>query len=579
MKKYLVMSKLTKRNLMYMAISVAVNLLLAAIAIFAFGVRYSTDDDVSMSYIAYGIYMDPSARIVFSNVVIGWLMKILFAVKSTINWQIPLYYAGLCASGYISLYEVMKTRKPKLYMLWMVFVITFFFCSYVSITFTVVSAYVCCLGYLAFFLSIQEKNRICMILSGLVIVYASLIRFESVMAMSMSVTVSWAVIVVSFILKEGKIELKEIAKKYIQPFVIVVVAMGLFYIGDKIAYMPEEWASYYEYNLLRGEVLDDCSVVNMNDEKRQRELGISKPMADTLNAWYFNDPEVFDKDLFGEIDRVSTELRGEYVKSPIRDTFFSVGRIIKDKTMIKVSIVILCLLILNASLQRNKKKWIKIICLILSIVPFLVQIFAYCFMGRYSDVVAKELPVRIVEITIMGFCMSFIIIEACFEETAELASYNKKMSLILLCIGLMFPVIAQVKEHYDIMGFSLKSESMIEEQYSFLNDGHIYVGEFRALQMFMNEYRVWQNPPRGYLYNFIPLGGCEINYPYLVEKQKNLGANNPYKSLYTNDNVYLLTVDYPELELNYLRDMYDTSIECEQVAEYSGLKVYNFINH
>lgn len=579
MQKFSGMTKQKKQNLIYIAISVAVNILLAAIAIFVFGVRYSTDDDVSMSYIAYGIYMEPSSRIVFSNVVIGWLMKILFLIKPTINWQIPLYFAGLCASGFISLYEVMKTRKPKLYMLWLVFVITFFFCSYVSITFTVVSAYVCCLGYLAFFLSIQEKNKICTISSGMVIVYASLIRFESVMAISMCVAVSWATIVFSFVLKEGEFDLKKIAKKYINPFVIVVAVVVAFYVGDKIAYMPEEWASYYEYNLLRGEVLDDCSVVNMNDEKRQRELGISKPMADTLNAWYFNDPEVFDKDLFGEIDRVSTQLRGEYVKSPIRDTFFSVGRILKDKTMIKVSIVILCLLILNAALQRNKKKWIKIFCLILSIVPFFVQIFAYCFMGRYSDVVAKELPVRIVEITIMGFCICFILTEACFEEANEALMYNERRLLALLCAGIIFSVVLQSTEHYDLMGFSLKSESMIEEQYSFLNDGHIYVGEFRALQMFMNEYRVWQNPPRGYLYNFIPLGGCEINYPYLVEKQKNLGANNPYKSLYTNENVYLLTVDYPELELNYLRDMYDTSIECEQVAEYSGLKVYNFINH
>ena len=563
------MKKFDKRNLIYMIIAVGVNLMIAALAIFVFGVRYCTDDDLSMAYIAYGIYMKPSSRIIYSNVVIGWFMKTLFGVRETINWLVVLYFAGLCTGGFIALYEILKTRSAKLLVLWSVFVSCFFYCSFVSITFTLVSAYICCQGYLAFFLSIKREEKMCMVLSGLMIVYASLIRVESVMAISMCAAVSWCMVVFSFVKKEGNFNIKSIARRYVWPFVAVVVGIGVFYVGDKLAYSSDEWAEYYEYYLLRGEILDDCSIINMGDTKRQRDIGISEAAATSLNEWYFNDPEVFDSELFSKIDEISSDLRGEYITHPFEDMCAGIRQTFCSHYIFRVSILTLWILAVWAFVNGIV---VKGVALLGALVPYLIQMFAYCYMGRYADVLEKVFPQRLIEITVMGFFACFFIIEAGFEQEEEKSYF----SAVLVMISLVASVFLQVHENYDFRGFSLKSESMIEEKYSYLNDGHIYVMEYRALQRFMDEYRAWQNPPQGYLNNFITLGGCEVNYPLLVEKQNELGVNNPYKALFEDSNVVLLAPDYPEIELAYLRDMYDENIECELVDTHDELNVYNF---
>lgn len=577
MRRFLVnrSSVLSKKNIVYLCVSVVVNLLIALLAIFVFGVHFVCDDDTSMSYIAYGIYMEPSARIVFSNVVYGWLIKSLFTIRETINWQVALYFVALCAGGFISLYEVLKTQRKKLLLLWTLFVVVFFHCSYVGITYTVIAGYVCCLGYLAFFLSIEEKNIICEVLSGLAILYASLIRVESVLAISMCVFLSWIVIVGSNVIKNEKIDWSVLLKKYVFPFVILVGALGVFYIGDKIAYQSDEWASYYKYYLLRGEILDDCSIINEQDYDEQEKLGISKETADTLNNWYFNDPDVFTEELFAKIDKESTKLRTKYVTNPFFDTVVSVKRILSNGFEFEVGLITLGVLVLMMFIYK-KSSLIKLTGLILSVVPFFVQIFAYCYMGRYSDVIEKVFPQRMIDITTMGFWVCFILIEACCKVDDESVREEKGLEIISLGILLCFSFFVQGKSSYNLNGFSLKSESMIEEEYSYLNDGHIYVYEFQALQKFMNEYRVWQNPPQGYLNNCVSLGGCEINYPLLVKKQNELGVRNPYRALFENDNVYLWTCGEPIIELAYLRNMYDENIEYELISTHGDLSVYNF---
>lgn len=571
MKQYI-----SKEKIKYLLISAGVNLLIAALAIFVFGVRYIVDDDPSMTYIAYGIYTDPSARIVFSNVIFGWMMKILFVLKPSINWQVALYFAGLCTSGFISLYEILKTKRIKETILWFLFVASFFHTSFCGVTFTIVAAYVCAQGYFALFISIKEKNKICIMLSIMIIVYASMIRFWSVMAVSMFIAVAWALIVLFEYLKKDSRTIKDLVKQYVIPFVILVVAMGLCFGVDRLAYSSPEWVAYDKYNNLRSDILDNSSIIIDDDFEKQQELGIAPEVAASFKKWKFNDPEIFSVELLEKIDEAGKGRKLSSAAHPFMDTVISVWGLIETKFILQTCLILM--LVLNAcSIYENKKFKVKNAFLLSTLIPFIAQIFIYCYIGRYVDAIQKTFPPRMIDLTLIGFFMSVILVEVCCEYAKnEKNSLNIRWTAVPLIVVLCFCVLIQVREDYEKIGFKLRSEKWIEDQHSFLNDGHIYVLDWRAYQTFMFQYRCWQNPPKDYLKNITLLGGCEIGYPLLVEKEKELGIENPYKALYENENVYYLAWDYPDTELNYLRTVYDDSIDCRVISTCGELSVYDF---
>lgn len=572
-----------KKTIKYLAISAGVNLLVAALAIFVFGVNYVVDDDPSMSYLAYGIFAEPSAKIVFSNVIFGEAIKLLFQIKPSINWQVALYFAGLCFGGFVSLLEILRVGKSKLVMLWTAFVICFFYTSFCEVTFTIVAAYICAQGFFAFFLAIKQEDKLGLFLGGAAIFYASLIRFLSVMAVAMFIFVAW-ILIVAYEYENDNSDIKEriyiLSKRYVMPFLILVLVLGVGFGIDRLAYSTGDWASYDKYNNLRSDILDNASIIVDDDYEKQAELGITPAMAASLKAWKFNDPEVFDENLFGQILEVSLENRSSYSPHPIMDMAESIFVLLKTNYIFQAGLILFVFL-LCAGIYKNKKYGIKEAFLIVTLVPLLVQIFVYAYMGRYVDVVAKTFPPRIITMALMGFWICLILVEACCEDTSDLAEKNRTVNIMVIGLSLVlcFLVLIQIREEYKLKGFSLKNESMIEDAYSYLNDGHVYVMDWKAYQIFMFEYRCWQNPPQGYLDNITLLGGCEINYPPLVEKERKLGLSNPYRSLYENENVYLVSTEYPDIELNYLRDVYDESIECEIVKNCEMLDIYKFVCH
>ena len=46
-------------------IALGANLFLVLLAVFVFGTRYDTDDDIAMARIAYGTFFEPQSRLVF----------------------------------------------------------------------------------------------------------------------------------------------------------------------------------------------------------------------------------------------------------------------------------------------------------------------------------------------------------------------------------------------------------------------------------------------------------------------------------------------------------------------------------
>lgn len=564
--------KTFSKNSTKLVISILTNLILAFIAIFLIGVRYAVDDDLSMAYQAYGICFDPTSRIMYSNVIIGWLMKTLFQVAPSINWQLILYFVGLIFSGSLSLYLTQK-KSLRLIFLWIIFSLSFYYVTFVNITFTVIGAYILAHGFLSMFLSTDSKNSICQVLSGLTIIYGSLFRIDSTPAIILFALACWLCVVTERL--KNLNNPRSVFAQYFTPFFITALFVIMCFCFDSLTYYYEkDFYNYKQYDNLRSKVLDNANVLTLNDREGQIALGIPYEVADSLNAWYFNDPDVFNLKLFNSI--------ANYNNSDIErrniwnDYISSLYNVMKSTPYYYMGFYIIVILILRYFTRNKSRDSLHIIYFLSTLIPLFFEFFWYAFVGRYTDFVNKTFPERIIIVSGIGFWMSVLITWFCIYEDSDrqgkpLHFYN------LLLLFVLIPIIAYQKNlPYKPEGLKLKSESSIEKSYSYLNDGRIYVADWKSQQIFMSEYNVWQNPPQDYLHNFVLLGGCEVNHPYLTKKQHDLKIDNPYKALYTNSNVYYLSPDRPDVQLSFLRTVYNQNIQYELVEQRDYLSIYKF---
>src|SRR5574340_1257988 len=75
---------------------------------------YETNDDLSMQLIASGSFTgQPSEYLVFTNVVIGWVLRILYETWNGPNWYmiylLAVHFASLTALAFVFL-----SRRPRL---------------------------------------------------------------------------------------------------------------------------------------------------------------------------------------------------------------------------------------------------------------------------------------------------------------------------------------------------------------------------------------------------------------------------------------------------------------------------------
>jgi hypothetical protein len=86
--------------------AVVVNFILFAIFLTYTTPAYETDDDLEMQFIASGFYTGhPDAHLVFTNILIGWVLKFLYGSWAGCNWYliylVAVHYAALTAIAFL----------------------------------------------------------------------------------------------------------------------------------------------------------------------------------------------------------------------------------------------------------------------------------------------------------------------------------------------------------------------------------------------------------------------------------------------------------------------------------------------
>ena len=218
-------------------------------------IRFEENDDIVMLLFASGDYTGtPEFRLVFINSIFGFLLSGLYSITKGIEWYSFLFSIFQILSLSVILWSIIKHNAS---FIWKVAFILFFLVLearfIAQFQFTTTASMLALAGLILF--SFNGKARIILGLTLLVI--SSLVRFEACM-----------LVIILFVPLLLKKYIEEKNYKEIKYISYAIAAISLLYGVNYLTYQTDnEWAAYYQYNKIRGEIND-----NPNSQRIQNNL-------------------------------------------------------------------------------------------------------------------------------------------------------------------------------------------------------------------------------------------------------------------------------------------------------------------
>ncbi len=250
-----------------------------------FGIRYDTNDDATISNIAAGAYGEHSQYIVYSNILLGYLMKALFALFPSVSWYVVIQLA-LVVVAFSVIHKQFMNRFGATCggIMGLCFTVFFGYHLFHRFQYTQNAAVIIAAGLLLIAGNLGRINM--QTVCGILLVYAgAIVRIDSFFMVG---ALSAALLILRFIPLSKK-------EKYIAVGSMAAVFIGVFALEavDTLSYtLSAEWGEYYSYNAARMEFSDNRAMF-LPPENILQSLGYSQNDYAMLQTWNFFDTGVF----------------------------------------------------------------------------------------------------------------------------------------------------------------------------------------------------------------------------------------------------------------------------------------------
>jgi len=267
--------------------------LLVAIAffilyLFVFRPGYQVDDDITMIQLASG-YLGgtPVPFMVFSNVILGFLLDLLYKLPSNLNWEILIFIGVNFLSVWCLVYIVFSLPLKSIYKFsggWVILLSDSLFL--LNITFTTIATFAVISGFISILAATYNGSRFpkrMLVFGGFLILVGSLIRIESFLLVLLLVFPPLIFILRFF-------EWKEL----IVHFAIIFLVVALCYLFNAV-YVKSfpKWDSFYIYNDVRSQLQDTPRVHLSNVKNSYTEVGWNFNDYNLFMSWFFPDEQLF----------------------------------------------------------------------------------------------------------------------------------------------------------------------------------------------------------------------------------------------------------------------------------------------
>lgn len=385
----------------------------------AYGIRFETNDDATLSNIAAGSYGRDRARLIYVNVIFGALIRPLYSLFPSVNWylwvQIALMIGALTGLFYVFFKNL--TPLPARLLCRIVaapFAVTLFYSfQYVKCRRVVMARGLVLVADDLGKGGRQTARGIALTLTG------SLIRWENFFAVG---AMSACMLLLEFFKldKEGR---KKAAASMAVLFCLVFGAKA----ADIAAYNTPEWKRYKEYNRARME-LSDYKIYLLEKEGNPLESRqVSALEYEMLSGWDFWDEENFTaqrlREISGSISRRS------------------IGRAMSDTVKTALSLThgesyryAFCLVVIMGLLLLTGKGWLAFFgsCAVLGGLIFYLNmrmrfparvevtlLFSAVAMGLFIIIKSRKRVEKIAPIFALVLCLSVALSLHSYGETVQ----------------------------------------------------------------------------------------------------------------------------------------------------------------
>lgn len=239
-----------------------INTLLFVACALIFPIRFQTNDDVIMAWIANGVVTGtPDCHLVFMNAIYGCFLTFLYRIAPDLEWYSIIFSVIHIVAITIIIaffYHKIQNKFIRWIVIGLYYLLWFRIIQFFQFTTTT--------SMLAFsgILLLYDRKYVC---GGAILLISSVLRFE---AMGLIGLLS-----IPLFLYLYKFEIK----KYV-PLVLILLLAGGLRFADRLFYQTDEWKEYLEYNYYRGVVNDSPN--NWRLRSDDVSIGISKENLDLL---------------------------------------------------------------------------------------------------------------------------------------------------------------------------------------------------------------------------------------------------------------------------------------------------------
>jgi hypothetical protein len=256
--------------------------------VFVFRPGYQVDDDITMIQLVSG-YLggQPVPFMVFSNVILGFLLNILYRLPTHLNWEILLFFLLNFLSVWCLVYIIFSLPLKSVYKFFGVWVILLSDSLFLlNVTFTTTAAFAVISGFVSILAAAYKGSRFprrMFVFGGMLILAGSLVRIESFLLVLLLIFPSLLVAYRFFHLK-----------KLVISSAIAIFVVALFYLFN-VVYVKSspQWNSFSIYNDVRSQLQDTPRVRLSNIKDSYTSVGWNFNDFRLFMSWFFPDEGLF----------------------------------------------------------------------------------------------------------------------------------------------------------------------------------------------------------------------------------------------------------------------------------------------
>ena len=557
------MIDLIKKNYRRFVFSMAVNAVLFIIFNVFFYCRYNAVDDTFMTMFVSGAYGTPDPHMIYTNVIIGWILSTLYRICHGINWygllQIFFVFLSMSALTYVFL----NRKNRYIGILALLPVIFASYEGYTKVQFTKTAAYLAIAGYLLIAYSFELINSNQKQVFGIAfLVCGYMVRTGMFLGVS-AVCLGCLIPIVFRWLKDLKNEnnKKDLIRLLSIGGISLLLVIGVSFV-DALAYRTDGWMFYKHFNEYTTQFEDIYFPPYDRFEKEYTELGLNKEDVSMYKNVDHNDPDVFTFEVMDKVRRLQSHKTIDLNELVM---FLIKGRhtLFQHRTMSTFTFMTIYMMLIFVFSKPGKTKRFA----------FLYTGFAAIILLLYSYIMHEWLDRTTISTLLSVIFVLLYLSEPKQGNITKTAVIFAIITSVFLCFR-AYRNYFKWKMQYWIDEYDVNHE-VLDEIYA--DKEHLYMSR-TALPVWKVYYTPYDVIRTGAMDNYSTLGDWIANTPLYLEVLSDYGVRNPFKDLVNNDKAYFIGYEKDMGKvLSYIQRHHYEDAEAILVRESGPYRVYSIV--